>query len=71
MMKETTFPLDPNPPYGKKSDFRKLTLTVPREFYEKLVKESARRKILREPNQLISAMLREALLEYINHLPGE
>jgi predicted HicB family RNase H-like nuclease len=60
--------LDPNPLNGHKGEFRKLTLTVPQEYYEKLVKESARRKISRELNQLISALLREALAEYLARL---
>jgi hypothetical protein len=59
---------NPNPPYGQKSNFRKVTLTVPTEFYEKLIKESARRKICREPNQLLSSMLREALMDYLQKL---
>ena len=60
--------IDPNPPYGEKSAFRKLTITVPPEIYEQLVKESARRKIAGEPNQLVSALLREALTRYLEQL---
>ena len=59
---------NPNPPYGQKSSFRKVTLTVPKDFYEELIKESARRKICREPNQLLSSMLREALIDYLQKL---
>ena len=36
--------------------------------YEKLVKESARRKIAGEPNQLLSALVREAVIEYLKRL---
>ena len=61
----------PNPPYGKKGTFRKLTITVPQEIYERLVKESARRKIAAEPNQLLSAVLREAVVEYLERLDAE
>ena len=57
-----------SPSNGQKGQFRKLTLTVPQEYYEKLVRESARRKISREPNQLISALLREALTDYLAKL---
>ena len=52
-------------PRGAKSGFRKLTFSVPQEAYEKLVRESARRKIAGEPDQLLSAVLREAVIEYL------
>ncbi len=68
MMKELS--VDPNPPYGQRGAFRKLTITVPQEIYERLVKESARRKIAAAPNQLLSALLREAVLEYLQRLDG-
>ena len=60
--------IDPNPPYGEKGSFRKITLTVPPEIYERLVRESARRKIAGEPNQLLSALLREAVTKYLDLL---
>jgi hypothetical protein len=60
--------LDPNPPRGEKSDFRKLSVTLPPEAYEKLVQESARRKIAGQPNQLLSAVVREAIVEYLKRL---
>jgi hypothetical protein len=59
---------DPNPPYGEKGAFRKLTMTLPQWAYERLVKESARRKIAGEPNQLLSALVREAVTEYLHRL---
>ena len=59
---------DPNPPYGEKSRFRKITLTLPQAAYQKLIEESARRKIAGEPNQLLSALLREAVAEYLSRL---
>ena len=65
-MKQTL--IDPNPPYGDKGSFRKITVTVPPEIYERLVRESARRKIAGEPNQLLSALLREAVTKYMEHL---
>lgn len=61
-------PIDPNPPYGAKRGFRKLTVTVPPDVYERLVRESARRKIAGEPNQLLSALLREAVYLYLEQL---
>jgi transcriptional regulator of met regulon len=61
-------PTDPNPPYGEKGAFRKLSVTVPPKVYERLVQESARRKIAGEPNQLLSALLREAVYAYLERL---
>ncbi|MBS1857531.1 MAG: hypothetical protein JST11_19340 [Acidobacteria bacterium] len=60
--------MDPNLPRGEKSDFRKVSITIPPEVYEKLVRESARRKIAGEPNQLLSALVREAVSEYLTRL---
>lgn len=57
-----------DPPHGEKGTFRKLSLTVPPDVYERLVRESARRKIAGEPNQLLSALLREAVYQYMEHL---
>jgi len=65
-MKETS--TDPNPPYGQRGGFRKLTVTLPQEVYERLVLESAKRRIAGRPNQLFSEMLREALIEYFERL---
>ena len=65
-MKQTL--IDSNPPYGAKGAFRKMTVTLPPEVYERLVRESARRKIAREPNQLLSALLREAVTRYLDQL---
>jgi len=55
---------DPNPPYGQKASFRKLTMTIPPGSYEKLVQESVRRRLNHEPNHLLSALIREALDKY-------
>lgn len=59
---------NPNPPHGEKGDFRKVTITLPPGAYEKLIRESARRKIAGEPNQLLSALLREAVTHYLGVL---
>ena len=56
---------DSNPPYGEKGHFRKVTITLPPEAYEKLIHGSARRKIAGEPNHLLSALLREAIDHYM------
>ena len=60
--------VETNPPSGEKGAFRKVTVTVPPEVYEQLVRESARRKIAGEPNQLLSALLREAVYAYLERL---
>ena len=60
--------VDANPPRGQKGAFRKISITMPPEVYEKLVQESARRKIAGAPNQLLSALVREALVVYLQRL---
>jgi hypothetical protein len=65
-MKQTV--IDPNPPHGERGAFRKITITLPPEIYERLIRESARRKIAGEPNQLLSALLREAVYQYLQNL---
>ncbi len=62
---------NPNPPHGEKGHFRKVTITLPPGAYEKLIHESARRKIAGEPNQLLSALLREAVTHYLGVLGGD
>ncbi len=56
---------DANPPHGEKGDFRKITITLPPVIYELLVQESARRKIAKEPNHPLSAIIREAVVDYL------
>jgi hypothetical protein len=60
--------IDANPPYGEKASFRKVTVSLPPGVYEQLIRESARRKIEGEPNQLLSALLREAVTQYLEQL---
>lgn len=57
-----------NPSDGDKATFRKITVTLPQNIYERLIQESARRKIAGVPNQMLSALFREALTEYLNRL---
>ncbi len=59
---------DANTPHGEKGSFRKVTVTLPPDLYEALIRESARRKIAGEPNQLVSALLREAVTRYLQQL---
>jgi transcriptional regulator of met regulon len=62
---------NPNPPYGERSRYRKLTVTLPQDVYERLIQESARRRIAGAPNQLLSALLREALSQYLERLDSQ
>ena len=59
---------DLNPGRGEKGGFRKVTVTLPQFAYESLIQESARRKIAGEPNQLLSALFREAISDYLRKL---
>jgi transcriptional regulator of met regulon len=59
---------NPSASYADKASFRKVTVTVPQDIYERLIKESARRKIEGVPNQLVSDLLREALAAYLDRL---
>ncbi len=55
-------------PDEEKGGYRKITTTLPQWAYRVLIQESARRKIAGEPNQLLSALLREAITEYLSRL---
>jgi transcriptional regulator of met regulon len=48
-----------------KSNFRKVTITLPHDVYQRLMEESVTRKIAGAPNQTMSALLRETLLLYL------
>lgn len=58
--------MDPSSSYGDKKGFRKVTVTLPQDIYERLIQESARRKIAGAPNQMLSALFREALTKYLD-----
>ena len=65
-MKETV--AVPNSSSVDKGTFRKVTVTVPQDIYERLIRELARRKIAGAPNQMLSALFREALTQYLDRL---
>jgi hypothetical protein len=54
-----------------KAEFRKVTVTLPPSAYQELIYESARRKIAGQPNQLLSSLLREAVMDYLKRLHNE
>jgi hypothetical protein len=58
----------PISPDRDKGPFRKVTVTLPQDIYERLIQESARRKIAGAPNQMLSALFREALSLYLERL---
>ena len=62
-----------NPPVrfqarGGKAGFRKITVSLPPEAYESLIRESTRRKIAQEPNGQLSSLLREAVTDYLGRM---
>lgn len=68
-MKETV--VGPNSSSMEPGTLRKVTVTVPQDIYERLIQESARRKIAGAPNQMLSALFREALSEYLDRHPAD
>jgi hypothetical protein len=42
-----------------------VTVTLPPEAYERLLRESTRRKIAQEPNGHLSSLLREVVMDYL------
>lgn len=57
--------LEANPSHGEKGDFIKLTITMPPAVYELIAKEAARRKMAKERDPNISAIIREASVQYL------
>lgn len=54
-----------NPAHGSKGDFVKVTVTLPPEVYSLIMQEATRRKVEKLPNPQLSAILREAVVEYL------
>ncbi len=54
-----------NPPHGEKGDFVKVTVTLPPAVYQVLSQEVTRRKLAKEPNPRLSAVIREAVVAYL------
>jgi hypothetical protein len=52
-------------PHGERSDFLKLTVTLSPEVYGLVADEVKRRKLAREPNAGLSAVMREAVTEFL------
>jgi hypothetical protein len=58
----------PGTSVAERTAFRKVTVTVPQDLYERLIQDSARRRIAGAPNQMLSALFREALTHYLENL---
>ncbi len=52
-------------PHGERGDFLKLTVTLSPEVYGLVADEVKRRKLAREPNAGLSAVLREAVTAFL------
>jgi hypothetical protein len=57
--------IEAHAPHGEKSDFVKVTATLSPEVYRLLADEMVRRKLAKEPNAQLSAILREAVAQYL------
>jgi hypothetical protein len=42
----------------------KVTVTLPPELYELIIKETTRRKLAKAPNPQLSAVVRDALVQF-------
>jgi transcriptional regulator of met regulon len=51
-----------NKPHGEKSDHVKITVTLPPEIYKLISDEVTRRKMNKEANPQLSAVIREAVV---------
>ncbi len=57
--------LEANPPHGRRGEFVKVTVTLPPEIYGLIAQEAMRRKMAKERDPLISAIVREAIVAYL------
>jgi transcriptional regulator of met regulon len=58
-------PAEVHAPHGERGDFIKVTATLSPEVYKLVSDEMLRRKLAKEPNAQLSAILREAVLRYL------
>jgi hypothetical protein len=63
--REPSMSTEANPPHGEKGDFIKVTVTLPPEVYKLIMEEAVRRKIHKERNPQLSAVIREAVVQYL------
>jgi hypothetical protein len=55
-----------NRPHGDKGDHIKITVTLPPEVYALIAQEVTRRKMAKEPNPQLSAIIREAVVAHFS-----
>ena len=55
-----------NRPHGDKGDHIKITVTLPPEVYALIAREVTRRKMAKEPNPQLSAVIREAVVAHFS-----
>lgn len=65
MLMGTLDTMEANPPHGEKGNFVKVTITLPPGVYEMIAAEATRRKMAKERNPLVSAIIREAVVSYL------
>ncbi len=61
--------LKANPIHGERSDFAKLSISLPPDLHSVILQEVFRRKTAKEPNALISSIIREAVIFYFENKP--
>jgi len=57
--------LEANPPHGARGEFVKVTVTLPPEIYGLIAQEAMRRKMAKARDPRISAIVREAIVAYL------
>jgi hypothetical protein len=63
--REPSLGREANPPHGEKGDFIKVTVTLPPDIYQMIMAEAVRRKMHKERNPQLSAVIREAVVQYL------
>jgi hypothetical protein len=63
--REQSLGKEPNPPHGEKGDFIKVTVTLPPAVYQLIMAEVVQRKMRKERNPQLSAVIREAVVQYL------
>lgn len=58
--------VEANAPHGEKGDHVKVTVTLPPEVYKIIADEASRRKMAKEKNAQLSAVIREAVVAYLS-----
>jgi len=58
-------PVEPHAPHGERGGFLKVTATLSPEVYQLLAKEALRRRLSKQGNAGMSAIIREAVAAYL------